>query len=92
MKMKKRKVSVILFHDNKGNVLLQDRENYSKCGEEFAFFGGGIKEGENPEQALRRELKEELEFEIQNFSLFKHSIGFFKEIDFEIERFLFKFL
>ena len=44
--MIKRKVSVILFHDKEGNILLQDRRSTSKHGEEFGFFGGKIEEGE----------------------------------------------
>ncbi len=67
----KRKVAVVIFYDNKSNILLQDRKNYSKHGEEYGFFGGKVEEGETPEQALKRELKEELELDIKDYRLFK---------------------
>ena len=65
--MPKRKVAVILFYDNAGQVLLQERKNHSKFGEVWAFFGGGIEKDETPEQALQREIFEELEYTITNY-------------------------
>jgi len=69
--------------------MLQNRESYSKYGEEYGFFGGGIEEGENEEQALRREIKEELGINIKNYKFFKHDIISVKEVSGEIERFVF---
>ena len=65
-----KKVSVILFYDSQGNILLQDRRTRSKWGEEYGFFGGGGEDGEFPDETLRRELKEELGLETE-FELFK---------------------
>lgn len=62
-----RHVVVIVFYDDRGNVLLQDRHKISKRGEEWGFYGGGMHDGETKENALRRELKEELNYEINNF-------------------------
>lgn len=57
---------VILTHDNK--ILLQQRDSDWKLYPNFlAEFGGHIEEGESPEQALIRELQEELGAEV-NFS------------------------
>ncbi len=42
---------------------MQGRANISKWGEEWAVFGGGIEEGETPEQAITREMQEELELD-----------------------------
>ncbi len=67
----KRKVAIILFYGNKGNILLQDRKDMKKWGEEYGYFGGKIEEDENPRHALKRELKEELGINIKNFKLFK---------------------
>jgi len=64
--MKEHKVSVIIFYDDKNRVLLQDRTGISKLGEEWGFFGGHIEKNESPEDAVIRETKEELDFELKN--------------------------
>ena len=70
--MYKRQCAGIIFYDDKAKrILLQDRKGISKFGEEWAFFGGGIELGEVPEQALRREIIEELSFELKEFKFFK---------------------
>ncbi|TRZ54730.1 NUDIX hydrolase [archaeon] len=65
--MKTRKVSVIIFYDDKKRILLQDRRGISKLGEEWGFFGGKIEQGETPEQAVIRETKEELNFDLKEY-------------------------
>ncbi len=65
--MKTRKVSVIIFYDDKKRILLQDRRGINKLGEAWGFFGGKIEEGESPEQAVVRETKEELNFDLKNY-------------------------
>lgn len=62
--MKKRRVALIVPYTSDGRILLQDRRDISKIGEEWGFFGGGIESGETPEQALLREVKEELSVEL----------------------------
>lgn len=65
--MRTRKVSLIIFYDRDKRILLQDRVGISKSGSEWGFFGGGIEEGETPEQAVVRETKEELDFELETW-------------------------
>ena len=65
--MKIRRVAVIIFYDNKKRILLQDRRGISKLGEEWGFFGGEIEEGETPEQAIVRETKEGLSFDLKEY-------------------------
>jgi mutator protein MutT len=65
--MKIRNVALIIFYDDKKRILLQDRRGISKLGEEYEFFGGEIEEGETPEQAVVRETKEELNFDLKEY-------------------------
>jgi 8-oxo-dGTP pyrophosphatase MutT (NUDIX family) len=62
--MEERRLALMVFYDEKGRVLLQDRRDMSKYGEEWGYFGGGIDGEESPEDAIKREILEELEFEI----------------------------
>ncbi len=39
----------------------------SKVGEEWGFFGGEIQEDETPEEAIIRETKEELDFDLKEY-------------------------
>ena len=67
-----RVVSVVLFYDQNLNILLQDRRSYSKFGEKYGFWGGGIAEGESPEQAIKRELIEELNYSPKEITYWGH--------------------
>jgi len=69
--MFKRRVAVIIFYDEKKRILLQDRRDISKRGEEWGFFGGGIENNETPEEALVREIKEELDYQLDEYSYLK---------------------
>lgn len=66
--MKLRKVALIIFYDKDKRILLQNREGISKLGEKWGYFGGGIEEGETPQQAVVRETKEELNYDLKEFS------------------------
>jgi 8-oxo-dGTP pyrophosphatase MutT (NUDIX family) len=77
--MKIDRVSLILPYDKKMNVLFQDRKKISKKGEEYGFFGGHIENNETPEQALEREMKEELNLNAKDLK-----IKFFKKFIFKI--------
>ena len=63
----KRRVAIIIFYDDNRRILLQDRKGISKVGEEWGFFGGEIKNGETSEQAVVRETKEELDFDLNEY-------------------------
>ena len=64
--MKTKHVSVVILYAPDKKILLQERGGISKSGEEWAFFGGKIEDGETKEQAAIREIKEELNFELKN--------------------------
>ncbi len=61
-----RTVSIIAFYDDQHRILLQDRHGIAKSGEEWGFFGGGVEPGETPKQAVIRETKEELDYDLRN--------------------------
>lgn len=62
----------------------------SKYGEEFGFFGGHIEENESPEEALVREIKEELTYDLKYFKFFKqYGPRVYKDSDWEITHFVF---
>lgn len=58
--------SFAVIQNAEGKYLLQKRDGNAPLNpNKWAPFGGGAEEGESPTQTLVRELKEEIEFEIQ---------------------------
>ncbi len=65
--MEVRRASLIILYTKDGKILLQHRdENAERSPNQWGYFGGGIEDGETPEQAVRRESLEEIEYEIKN--------------------------
>ncbi|MBR9679101.1 MAG: NUDIX domain-containing protein [Nanoarchaeota archaeon] len=63
----KRNVALIVLYDDKKRILLQQRtEDASRLPGYIAFFGGGIEKGETPEDAVKRETLEELNYKLIN--------------------------
>ncbi|MBS3065586.1 NUDIX domain-containing protein [Candidatus Pacearchaeota archaeon] len=84
-----RRVSLFALRDKDSGVLLQHRDDGAPILPNYwAFFGGGIEEGESPEEAVRREAREELGIELRDLRLFRRY-----ESDFEkyglVEEFVF---
>ena len=69
----KKKTAGIVLYNNKGEFLLQLRSNDSKIPNpnKWSIFGGGMEEGETPEEAIKRELKEEIGFDLKEFKFYK---------------------
>ncbi|MBT96562.1 MAG: NUDIX domain-containing protein [Candidatus Pacearchaeota archaeon] len=90
--MRKRDIAEAIIVNNKSEILLQKKSlDYPIIpGGYWSVFGGEIENGETPEQALKREIKEEIEFNINKFKLFrikdyKLSVGFYgKRYIFEV--------
>jgi 8-oxo-dGTP pyrophosphatase MutT (NUDIX family) len=80
MKMKRKKVSIILFYDNNNNIILQDRKEMSKHGEEYGFFGGHSEGEESKEDTLKREIQEELNLDIKDLE----DLRFFKQFHIKV--------
>ncbi len=71
-------LSLVIFFDRNGSILLQNRKSMSKYGEEWDYFGGKIESGESPEEAIVREIKEELEFNLRDFTFLKEYVAYAK--------------
>ena len=66
-----RDVSLFILYTSSGHILLQHRtDDAFRLPGYWAFFGGGIEQGENPTEALKREIREELSFLVQNPEFF----------------------
>jgi 8-oxo-dGTP diphosphatase len=69
-----RRASVLILYNEKKEILLQHRSKDARNAPNlWAFFGGGIEEGETPLQALEREIWEELEYKTKS----PHFLGHF---------------
>jgi len=63
--MAARNVSVLALYNDQREILLQHRsKDAARLADHWAFFGGGIEGEETPEQALAREIYEELEYPV----------------------------
>lgn len=71
----KRKISILIPYkvvENEILVYLQKRSKDAKrLPDYFGFFGGGAENDENPEQALQREMNEEIGFVPTGYHFFK---------------------
>ena len=62
-----RNVSLFILYTPEGKILLQHRsKDAERLPNYWGFFGGGIEQGESPEQALKREVVEELSYDVRN--------------------------
>jgi 8-oxo-dGTP pyrophosphatase MutT (NUDIX family) len=63
--------ALIVLYDQNKRILLQHRTmDAERLPDYWAFFGGGIKNGEKPVEAVKRETMEELQYELKNPILF----------------------
>lgn len=67
-----KKIAQVLLFDHRGRLLIYLRDDRPDIPfpNHWDFFGGHVEEGEKPEQALVREVKEELGFDLQQWHFF----------------------
>lgn len=63
-------VAGVIYNSSKQQVLIAKRPEHLHQGGFWEFPGGKVARGESPEQALKRELSEELAIEISNCTPF----------------------
>ena len=65
--METRRTAAIILYTKDGKILLQHRSpDAPRNPNNWGCFGGGIEEGETPEQTVRRECYEEIEYTLRN--------------------------
>jgi 8-oxo-dGTP diphosphatase len=67
------KIAAIILENDRKEILLYLRDNKPNIPfpHHWDLFGGHIEKGETQEEALERELKEELDIQIKNYNFFK---------------------
>lgn len=68
--MKKIVCAGVIFIDEHNKILLENRRNIKKHGEHWSFFGGTKEKGETVHQCLLREIKEELNYNLETYQFF----------------------
>ena len=68
----KQVTAAIIIKDNK--VLIAQRAPDDKLANKWEFPGGKIKPGETPQECLKREIREELDVDIEVLDFFSESI------------------
>ncbi len=68
-----KKIAAIILENDKGEFLLALRDNKPTIPfpNHWDLIGGHVEEGETPEEALVREVKEELDIDIREYKFFR---------------------
>jgi 8-oxo-dGTP diphosphatase len=68
-----KEIAAIILENDKGEFLLYLRENKPDIPfpDYWDLIGGHVEEGETPEEALVREVKEELDIDLKEFAFYK---------------------
>jgi len=68
-----KKIAAVILENDQNEILLYLRDNKPDIPfpHHWDLFGGYIEEGETPEEALVREVKEELNYNLKDFRFFK---------------------
>ncbi|MBS3137149.1 dihydrofolate reductase [Candidatus Woesearchaeota archaeon] len=74
-RMKTKTNAIVILYTDDNRILMQDRRNIKKWGEEWGFWGGGVEHGETKEVAAIREIKEELDYDLKEFQYIGQVIG-----------------
>jgi 8-oxo-dGTP diphosphatase len=67
------KIGGLIITNDKGEILLMKRDNKNTIPfpDTWDIFGGHVEEGETPEEGMKREIREELEWNVTSYSFFR---------------------
>lgn len=69
--MIERNVAAIILTNERGEILLQKKDaSYKRWPGRWSLIGGGLEYDENPAEALKREVKEEIGYDVKGMDLF----------------------
>lgn len=68
-----KEISAIILENDRGELLLYLRDNKPEIPfpDYWDLIGGHVEEGETPEEALVREVKEELDIDLKDYTFYK---------------------
>lgn len=68
-----KKIAAVILENKQGEILLYLRDNKPNIPfpHHWDLFGGYVEEGETPEEALVREVKEELDYDLKEYRFFR---------------------
>jgi 8-oxo-dGTP diphosphatase len=68
-----KEIAAIILENDKGEILLYLRDNKPDIPfpDHWDLIGGHVEEGETPEEALVREVKEELDIDLKDYTFYK---------------------
>jgi 8-oxo-dGTP diphosphatase len=68
-----KEIAAIIFENDNGEILLYLRDNKPEIPfpDHWDLIGGHVEEGETPEEALVREVKEELDIDLREYAFYK---------------------
>jgi 8-oxo-dGTP diphosphatase len=71
-----KEIAAIILENDKGELLLYLRDNKPDIPfpDHWDLIGGHVEEGETPEEALVREVKEELDIDLKEYTFYKKYI------------------
>ena len=82
---KKMNVAVVIFKDKNGKILLNHRKDNPPFDEDvWELIGGGINENESPLEAIKREIKEELNYTVNEL---KDKLKFSRELKISTDKY-----
>ncbi len=67
------KIGGLIITNEKGQILLMKRDNKPDLPfpDTWDIFGGHVEEGETPEEGMKREINEELEWDVPSYTFFR---------------------